>query len=320
MISKNSIMYLLCLIAMVACAASQAEGPAPSADPKSLTGEPALPGDTSQSKENVGTLLKQLMSPREAERFRAMDKAKTQLKGISVKNIEQVLTSLRKKNVSTLIFSLMEAGSDVLYGVSLPARRAAENSEGSFPNIAFYYARISPRKGLPELYRLYGERGDQRLSICKAIGETGDSEALKFLMAEAKAEKMDGASAFPFIAGMQSSNRNVSRDAIEWFLEQNLDREEIILLSRLRTSLTQRELVSLYDEGKKKRVYAIEHIFRKPDIYFEALCSVIDKELENRQYDKVRQLMMSDSIRRSKDQRVRQYREAVLGRIGNSGQ
>lgn len=317
MISKNNMMYLLCLIAVVACVASQAGGPAPSADPQSLAGEPALPGDISKSKENVETLLDQLTSPREAERFRAMKKLKTQLERIRVKNVEHALTSLRKKNVSTLIFLLMEAGSDVLYGIGLPARRAAENSEGSFPNIAFYYARVTPRKGLPELYRLYGKHREQRLAICKAIGETGDSGALKFLMAEAKAEKMAGASAFPFIAGLQSSDRTMSRDAIEWFLEQDLDREEIILLSRLRTSLDQSELVSFYDKGEKKKIYATEHIFRKPDIYFEALCSVIDKELENRQYDKVRQMMMSDSIRRCRDQRVRQYRETVLRRIEN---
>ncbi len=76
----------------------------------------------------------------EAERFKVIEEAKRIIENIDVNDIEIILTSLQPKNVSTLVFVLMEKQSDTLYKLNIPARKAIENSQGSFPNIAYYYA------------------------------------------------------------------------------------------------------------------------------------------------------------------------------------
>ena len=267
------------------------------------------------SPENMEDILNQLTSADEAERFKAMEKIKTQQDFVTVRDIEQSLASLRKKNVSTLIFVLMEAKSDILYRVGLPARMTLENSEGSFPNIAYYYAKIQPDKGLAELYRLYGKQSDERMAICKAIGEVGSRESSDFLMAEAFREKQAGKSMIPHLAGLQHSRRIMGKSEIGRFLGQNLDREEIILLSRFDTDLDSDTLTAFYSEGGRKRSYAVEYVFREPGVNFKVLCFMTDREIEKQNYETVLQWMMSDSIRQSKDEQVRQYRESVLAKI-----
>lgn len=267
------------------------------------------------SPEKVSDILNQLTSADEAERFKAMDRIKAQEGLVTVRDIEQSLASLRKKNVSTLIFVLMEAGSDILYRVGLPAKMALENSEGSFPNIAYYYAKIQPAKGLTELYRLYGKQSDERMAICKAIGEVGTREATNFLMAEALREKQAGNSMIPHLAGLQHSRRIMGKSEIGRFLGQNPDREEIILLSRFDSDLDSDTLIAFYTEGGIKRSYAVEYVFREPGVHFNVLCFMTDTEVEKQNYDAVLQWMMSDSIRQCRDERVRQYRESVLARI-----
>lgn len=273
---------------------------------------------TSQAKEpilmtgGIESIADQLISPDEAQRFKVLEKAKEKISEITLEKVESLLTSLRQKNVSTLIFVLMETKSDLLYHLSPPAQTAVENSTGSFPNIAYYYARINHHKGLAELYRLYGRHKDQRIYICKAIGETGSSEAAEFLMSEAKKEKESGKNIIPMLAGLRVSNKAVGENNILWFLEQNLDREEIILLSDLKAGFAQKALIRFYNDGGIKAAYAIQFLFRDPVANFEAIRSVVDKELENKQYDKVLQWMMSDVFERIGDSQLKKYRESVL--------
>lgn len=260
-------------------------------------------------------LLTQLTSTKESERFAILERAEECTGDIGVPDVEQALTSLRRKNVSTLVFVLMKADNDVLYRIGVPARMTVENSEGSFPNIAYYYARVSPQKGFHELVLLYKKRSDERLAICKAIGEVGTPEASEFLMAEARMQADAGNSMIPFLAGLQSSSKAIDVSRVAWFLEQELDREEIILLSHLKTRFMQKDLIAFYDKGGRKRTYAIQHIFSDPAVNLDALRSVVTRALENNQHDTVRQWMMSDSMRGVEDQRVKEYRESVLDEV-----
>lgn len=302
---RNRMIILICLSVIAACAASQpGKSDAPEDSPSSQ------PKD-----QEISILLNKLTSPSEAERFQALRKAEGEMAHIPPEAIERLLTCLRQKNVSTLIFALIQAENDAIYHLSPSAQAAAERSPGSFPNIAYYYARVSPEKGLPQLKRLYEKYPGQRLFICQSIGETGVSEAVEFLLKTGKTEKQLGNSLFPFLAGLRASEKVLEKNEILWFLDQDLDREELISLSYLSTRIGQKELVSLYQEGRQKRVYAIQYIFRDPGGNFEALCAIIDKAIENKNYDQVRRLMMSDSILKCEDQQVREYREAVLGRI-----
>ena len=278
-------------------------------------GEPKIPESPFQTQESVIVLLNQLLSPKESLRFQVLGKAKNELRSVSYKDIERVLTTLRKKNVSTLIFVLMETKNSSIYNLQLPARLVTEDSAGSFPNIAYYYATVNPQRGLTELFRLYKEHSDQRLAICQAIGKVGISEALEFLMAEAKIQKNKGSSIIPFLAGLKCSNKIIDKTWIVWFLKQDLDREEIILLSHLKTMFEQNELISLYYTGERERKYAIQHIFHRPVVNFEALHCITDKEIENKQYDKVFQWMKSDSIQRCDDLRVKKYQVSVIEQI-----
>lgn len=280
-----------------------------------LTGIVSQAAGSGSSPEKINDILNQLTSADEAERFKAIERIKAQQDVITVRDIEQSLASLRKKNVSTLIFVLMEAGSDILYRVGLPARMTIENSEGSFPNIAYYYAKIQPAKGLTELYRLYGKHSDERMAICKAIGEVGTREAADFLMTEALLEKQAGNSMIPHLAGLQHSRRTLGKSEIGRLLGQNLDRDEIILLSRFDSDLDSDTLMSFYTEGGRKRSYAIEYVFREPGVNFKVLCFMTDREIEKQNYETVLQWMMSDSIRQCSDEQVRQYRESVLAKI-----
>ena len=170
------------------------------------------------------------------------------------------------------------------------------------------------------MYRLYKEHKGERLFICKGIGEIGTSEALKFLITEAKTEKEAGHSILPHLAGLESSedeNKGIDKFAVLNFLEQNLDREEIILLSHLKAEFTQKELIDMYNQGKRKGAYAVQYIFSNPAANFESLSFIVNSLLENKQYNKALELIMSDSIQNTANQRIREYRESVMKRINN---
>ncbi len=299
MFSTPDVLMVVCLLVMLCFEASQA---------------PAM--ETVNNKDdNIAVILASLMSDKEAERFSTLEKARERFSSIKPRDIEHALVSLQKKNVSTLVFVLTETRSDAVYNMNPGVRTALENSKGSFPNIAYYYARIRPREGLAQLRRLYEKHITQRLFICKAIGETGFSEALNFLMAEAGKQKISGKSIIPHLAGLQCLNKIMNKADISRFLEQDLSREEIILLAGLKTDFSQTDLISFCKYGRIKNAYAIQYVFRSPGPNFKAFRFIIEKELNNKQYDKVLQLMMSDGIRRTADQQVMQYRESVLAKV-----
>ncbi len=138
---------------------------------------------------NHPKLLERLTAVDEAERFEVIDAAKSQIGHMEPKQIEVALTALRPKNLSTLIYVCIETHNPVLYHLSPPARQALENSPGSYPNIAYYYARVNPDNGLKALFGLYERHPDKRLPVCLAIGEICQKEARSFLLAKAKGGK-----------------------------------------------------------------------------------------------------------------------------------
>lgn len=261
-----------------------------------------------------GPVWIQLTSPSESERFRALESVNQTNTVFEAGEIEQALTGIRPKNTSTLIFLFMERRNDLLYRLSVPAKMALENSEGSFPNIAYYYARVRPSEGIGELFRLYNKRADQKMAVCKAIGETSLDEGTAFLWNEISRSREPG-SRIPMLAGLNAaSGRRAGKSRITQLLNSDLDREEIILLSQLKTDFGQDELVALFNGGGRQHAYAMEYIFSSPERNFEALQAVITQMMERNQLDAVRALLMSDRIRGSTDERVQKFRQSILAK------
>jgi hypothetical protein len=302
MINRNRFFWVgICLFLSLSCAGSPQKLPAP-VDRK--VHEPW----------EAGALLIQLTSPKEAERYQALETAKKRSGAFRTVEIESALTAIREKNVSALIFVFMETQNDILYQVGVPGRMALENSQGSFPNIAFYYARVRSAEGAKALIKLYNTHEDQKMAICKAIGETGSPEGLSFLLNQtAKAERMG--SRIPLLTGLKTFRRTIEKSHIVSLLGMELDREEIILLSQLKTDFSEEELISLYKGNNRQRAYALEFIFAGPEHNFKALQFIINEMMERKQFDRVRELMMSDRIRSSTDERVRNFRESILKQI-----
>jgi len=270
--------------------------------------------------ENHKKVLIELVSTDEAKRFKSLNTLRIlNIKdNLSVKNIETILSSLEQKNVSTLIFFLIEIESEILYHLSQAAKMTIENSNGSFPNISYYYARVNSQKGLPELYRLYAEKNDQRIYICKSIGLVGNLEASKFLMSEAKKNKKMGKNIFPMLAGIRIINKVVDKDQIQSFFEQNLNREELILLSKLKSDFTQKDLISLYKIEGNGHTFAINYIFRNPVANYQAIQAIVEKELEKKNYNKVKEWMMSDNFNQiDNNPHLKSYQEYVFDLVRN---
>lgn len=270
------------------------------------------------SERDAGELLERLTSPVESIRFQALESIRRSAVSFSREEIEAVLTRIRDKNVSTLIFFLMETGNDILYRVEIPARMTVENSEGSFPNIAFYYARFSRPEGVRSLFRLFETHDNQRMAICKALGETGSPEAAGFLLKKAELAGKAG-SRVPMFSGLNALHQSLDKSKITSFLKSELDREEIILLSQLKTDFTPVELMTLYKWGNRQQMYALEHVFNSPEKNTKAIRLIIDDMFEKKQFDRIRELLSSDRIRNSTDERIRKFREATLKRIPGTG-
>lgn len=302
MTNKKRFLWLgICLFLSLSCAGSPAPPPAPVDRKVHEQGE-------------AGALLMALTSPKEAERYQAIETAQKRSGLFRPVEIESTLTAIREKNVSALIFIFMEARNDILYRLGVPARMALENSPGSFPNIAFYYARIRTTEGVKSLIRLYDTHEDQKMAICKAIGESGAPEGLSFLLNKTEKAKSAG-SRIPLLAGLKAFRRTIDKARIISFLGLELDREEIILLSQLKTDFSADEVIALYRGNNRQRAYALEYIFTSPEQHFKALQFIIDEMMERKQFDRVRELIMSDRIRSSTDERVRNFRETTLKQI-----
>jgi len=264
---------------------------------------------------NNQKLLEQLTDTNESERFSVLEAAKKKIGDIDSKHIEATLTSLRQKNVSTLIYVCIKTSNPILYRLSPPARQALENSTGSFPNIAYYYARVNPDEGLDALIRLYERYPDKRLPICLAIGEVCQKKANEFLLAEAKAIKAKGGMVTDMLAGLKHSCHFISDRDLEWFFMQSLDREELIILSELDFTLPLDKVKAYWKSGGAKRFFAIEYIMGAPDKHFEALNWMIDQYMDAGDADTVRQLLMSDGMRTVDAPRVRKLRDATLQKV-----
>ena len=57
------------------------------------------------------------------------------------------------------------------------------------------------------------------------------------------------------------------------------------------------------------------YIFRTPEANFEALRSIVVDMITQKQMDRARELMMSDRIRRSTDERVQEFRKLVMEQV-----
>jgi hypothetical protein len=257
-------------------------------------------------------LLEQLTSKNEAERFKVLDAARSQLPVIKIQEIESVLTDPRPKNVSTLIYVHIKEQSEALYQLSILAKTAVENSEGSFPNIAYYYSRVEPSTGVNELYRLYAQHPGNRMAICKAIGEVPGPSGYGFLLTEAKSEISSGNRILNQLAGMKSSDAQTSMADLEWFLDKKLDREELIALSELEIKFSNEQLMDFWISGGRKKAFATEIMLGDPDQYLKTLQWVISQHLESGETDEVRQILLSDSIQKATADNVVQYRDQTL--------
>lgn len=274
---------------------------------------PRAAAETSDN--NCQKLLEQLTAVNEAERFEVVGAAKSQIGHTDPKEIEGAVTSLRPKNLSTLIYICIETRSPVLYHVSPPARQTLENSTGSYPNIAYYYARVNPDDGLKALFGLYERYPDKRLPVCLAIGEVRKKEASDFLLAQAKAVKAEGGTVTYMLAGLKHSRRSIGERDLDWFLMRSLDREELIALSELDFEVSVDKVKTFWKSGGAKRFFAIELVMGQPDRLFNALCWMIDQYMNAGDTDTVKQLIMSDSMRSVTAPRVQEFRQLTLKKL-----
>ena len=273
------------------------------------------PRTDSKPMDHLIDLLTRLTAPEESERFSVMDKALNKEILIRAKDLESVLTALGKKNVSTLIYVCIKTQNRVLYHLSAPAGMALENSAGAFPNIAYYYARVDPASGIEALLRLYRSQPKERLAVCLALGEVPQKKAREFLLTEAKTIKSAGGRVVEHLSGLKNAPGGVAASDVVWFLEQKLDREEIIVLSEWDVPWTDAQLKSLWRAGTVKRHFAVQCIMGDPDEYFDSLTWMIDQYLQTGDTDTLRQLMLSDGMRSETAVRVRKLRDSTLAKI-----
>jgi hypothetical protein len=278
------------------------------------------PIETPEAQPDAGTLsgmdlLRGLTAMQERTRFDLLETAKKNIDQLAMKDIESALTTLRQKNVSTLIYVFMETKNKRLYQLGPPARRALENSAGSFPNIAYYYARVNPAAGLPALLRLYEQQPKYRLAICLALGEVCQSDAGDFLLTQARHHKRRGEDITPFLSGLKTSCSPVKTEALDWFLKQNLNREELIALSEMDLALPPARLKEFWQAGGQRRFFSIQVILDEPDTHFEVLEWLIAQYLDAGDTETIEQWMHSDSMQAATAKRVIVLRESTLKKI-----
>ncbi len=264
------------------------------------------------------TLCYKLTSPLEKERYSVLQQAMNQASLTESKDLKECLTSLREKNFSTLIYVLMEVKNPVLYEIDSLAKKALEHSNGSFPNIAYYYGRVNCEKGIKELFRLYKIFDNQKLFICKALGETKTDEAINFLISEAKFQKKAGEDILSFLAGLRDSKSVIDKAVIEYFLSTQINREELIALSCLQTNLTEEDILHFYNNEGNKNKYVIQYLFSKPVKHFKCIQRIVKQELDSKNYEKILQWMKSDSFRLIKNDEIQDYRKKIITFISES--
>lgn len=267
---------------------------------------------------NIQKLLTSLTSVSEAERFAARSQLMSHPRKLTKISVESALTSLRPKNVSTLIFVLMEHHSDILYHISEPARMNAENTLGSFPNIAYYYAAVRPEKGFDDLRRLYEHHPDDQMAVCKAIGKIGGHRSVEFLFGSIREKKKRNQSVLAELAGLKLSSMSLSSKEIKALLSKHLNRDEIILAARIDCRWTQKDMIRLYLGDARQRAYVLERVFYRPDIYFQVFHYIITDHMQAGQYDTVRRWMLSDALVKTQDQYIKTYRDMMMKQLGQT--
>lgn len=267
----------------------------------------------SSTQDISGNLLQKLTSVSEGTRFSVIAQTEESIGEISKDDVEKCLTSLQDKNVSTLIYIYMKVQNDILYTLNKPAEKALLNSKGSFPNIAFYYSSVKPKKGLKKLIQLYENSNKNHLAICKAIGKTKTTEGIEFLISEIKNQKKTDHIINPLIAGLNKTERVIDKEIIIWALSQNLNREELIALSSIKTNFSGKELFVFYTEGElKKQLFVIQYVFREPDTHFETIKDLVEIEFSQKNYNTIIEWMMSDKFHNYNDLKIKKFRETTL--------
>jgi hypothetical protein len=257
-------------------------------------------------------LLKQLTATDEGVRFAVLDTAKKQIDYLSPRETEAALTALRPKNVSTLIYVCIQTKSKLLLDLSPAAQKALEHSAGSFPNLAYYLARVDPAAGLPALVNLYERHPNQRMAICLAVGEICHPKASDFLLDQARRIKTSGGDIVAPLAGLKHACRKIDPETVDWLLAQQLNREETIALSELDLNLPPKRLQTLWLAGGRDRFLAVEVILGAPQTHFETLRWMVDQYLKAGDKNTVRELMHSDGMRSVTDKRLIEFRAATL--------
>jgi hypothetical protein len=101
-------------------------------------------------------------------------------------------------------------------------------------------------------------------------------------------------------------------EAVEWFLKQDLDREELIALSEMDLPWPPVRLKKLWQAGGQGRFLAIQVILGKPDTYFEVLEWLIAQYLDAGDTETLKRWMHSDGMRAATEKRVILLRVATL--------
>jgi hypothetical protein len=264
-------------------------------------------------------LMKQLTCADEAERFKALKKALHQEASISREDVEDVLIALGDKNVSTLIYLFMKSDNALLYHISPPAKMALENSQGSFPNIAYYYAKVNSSDGIRELNLLYERYQEKRMAVCLALGSIKSDDAFKLLLTKAKSEKERGNNILAQLCGLKGTLRPLSSDSALSFLNKKLDREEVITLSEIPATLTYEQHKQLWTSNGPKKTYVVQSVLGNPVKYFETLRWIVEQLKQAGDGEAIRQLMLSDGMRNVTKSEVKQYRNDILKELNGSG-
>jgi hypothetical protein len=263
-------------------------------------------------------LIKQLTAVDEAKRFKALKKAMHQVASISREDIEEALVSLGDKNVSTLIYLFIKSENALLYHIGPSAKMALENSQGSFPNMAYYYAKVNPSAGIRELNLLYERYPDKRMAICLALGSMKSDDAFKLLLTKAKSEKKLGNNILSQLCGLKGTLRRLSADSVLSFLNQKLDREEVITLSEIPATLTHEQHKQLWTSQGPQKTYVVQSVLGNPVKYFDTLRRIVQQLKQAGDGETIRQLMLSDGMRNVTKSEIKQYRDDILNELKSS--
>ena len=256
-----------------------------------------------------------LLSSDESNRFKGLEIVRQKKLIVSEKCLKKALTNNKDINVSALIFILTEKNNELLYNLSSNLKKIIEQSNTSFPNIAYYYAKVSPDIGIAYLFELYNNFKKHHLYICKAIGIIKSKKAIDFLIKKAVENNNNSLSIKPQLSGLIASKQNIKNSIINQFLGNNLSVDEIIMLARVKTNIEQNSIKEIYLSGQKQRLYAIEYILNNIDDNFDIFKEIVLYEMKMKNYNYIKIIFMSDKIRRSSSQNLKIFIDKIQNEI-----